>query len=123
MLRYHEKINFPKEDIKKLQKFNDNMNIKSFSFSSHCLENIKYRAIDLTKVLEYIKNDVEFNKEDIFEYYKDNIEEIEKACYRIEYDNKNDLILVMGKDKKIITIYFNEKEDNHETLKKELYNK
>ena len=119
MNRYNKKVYFPEEDREELKRFNDRINRQNFSFSVHCLDNIKYRAIDIEKVVKFVKDIEVFNMPDIFEYYKDN--EIEKCCYRIEYDNMNDIILVLSKYKKIVTIYFNQKEDKHFTLNKKAY--
>jgi len=119
MLRYNKKIYFPQEDSESLKAFNNRINRGNFSFSSHCLDNLKYRSIDMQEVLQHIKNIASFYINDIFEYYKDN--EIEKACYRLPYNKNNDVILVVSKYKKIITIYFNSTEDKHSTLDKKLY--
>ena len=116
MKRYHKNVYFKHE--KELKEFNANMNIKKWKYSSHALKNLQYRAIDNLSILKFIRN-IELNQKDVFEYYElDN--RIIKACYRIKYIH-SDIILVLSKDKKIITIYLNSKEDNHSTLKTELY--
>jgi len=119
MNRYHKKIFFPVSD--ELKNFNDDILKKQFSYSKHCLDNLKYRFINNKEVLLYIKN-CTLNYADIFEYYKEN-NIIIKACYRINYKNNLDFIIVIDKNKTIITIYLNNKTDEHETLKQEIYNK
>jgi len=116
MLRFHKDIYFP--DIVKIEKLNELLNKKSWKFSSHCLENLKYRAIDNASILNHIKN-LKLDAKNVFEYYLFG-NEIEKLCYRIPYSH-SDIILVVSRYKSIITIYLNSKNDNHETLKKELY--
>jgi len=116
MERYHKNVYF--EHTKKLKEFNANMNIKKWKYSSHALKNLQYRAIDNIAVLKHIRS-LKLDTKDIFEYYTIN-NEIQKACYRIAYKH-SDIILVLSKDKKIITIYLNSKNDNHSTLKTELY--
>jgi len=116
MERYHKNVYF--KHTKELKEFNANMNIKNWKYSIHALKNLQYRAIDNLSILKFIKGLV-LNEKDIFEYYTIN-NEIQKACYRIAYKH-SDIILVLSKDKKIITIYLNSKNDNHSTLKTELY--
>lgn len=115
MKRYHRKIYFP--HLKEIETFTENLNQSEFSYSKHCLDNIKYRLIDIEKTLYFIKY-LKLNSESAFEYYKGDI--IEKVCYRVEFNNMA-LILVISKDKKIITLYINSQNDNHETLKENLY--
>ncbi len=114
--RFHKDIYFP--DKTKVYKLSHMLNKKSWSFSSHCLENLKYRAFDNAKILQYIR-DSKLRPEWIFEYYILG-GEIQKICYRIPYSH-SDIILVVSRDKHIITVYLNSKNDNHETLNKNLY--
>jgi hypothetical protein len=82
---------------------------------------LKYRAIDLESLLLFVK-DVKLNDNQLFEYYADEkSREIIKACYRISWLNDIDIILCLEKDKKIISIWLNSKEDKHETLRDFLY--
>ena len=117
MYRYHRKIYFP--HIDKLRELNNKLNIKAWKYSVHALENVKYRIADIENMLNFIKN-ITLEENQIFEYYK-LYNNIEKLCYRIAYDNTFDIVLVLSNDKSIITIYLNNKDDNHDTLKKELY--
>ena len=117
MKRYHKKVYFPHE--KELILFNNNLNNISFKYSKHCLENLKYRLIDIEKALIFISK-LELDYNNIFEYYiLDN--QIIKVCYRIKYNDELDLILVLSNEKNIITIYINSSIDKHETLNKNLY--
>ena len=117
MYRYHKKIYFP--DIKKLQVLNDKLNMYNWQYSKHAIDNLQYRSIDINAILMFIKN-IKLKYDNIFEYYvKD--DNIIKVCYRINFNNYTDLILVLNKYKKIITIYLNNKDDKHYTLKRELY--
>ena len=116
MKRYHKKVYFPENNG--LKEFNNTLNALNWKYSTHCLENLKHRVIDVEDLLLYVK-DLSLKFEDIFEYYEDKI--IEKACYRIHYKGSIDIILVVNQIKSIITIYINDSEDKHYTLKKELY--
>jgi hypothetical protein len=123
MQRYHKKIYFPDNDNKDLIELINELNQEDYSFSIHCLDNIKDRLSQEQQkdLLLKLKNTV-LNKDKIFEYYKEN-NIITKICLRDNFDNRNDYVLVLSKDKNIITIYLNVKEDEHFTLKEGLYNK
>jgi hypothetical protein len=117
MNRYHIKLGF--NHISQLRDLTEQLNLKNWGYSEHCLDNLKYRAIDLRAVLLFVKG-IKLNFDQIFEYYS-NDKNIVKLCYRISYDNLQDIILVVTPEKKIITIYINSANDLHDTLKKELY--
>ena len=120
MNRYHIKLGFDQSHIKGLQDITEQLNNRDFSYSDHCLDNLKYRFLDLKGILLFIKG-IELKVENIFEYYAEELKVI-KLCYRITYNNLQDIILIITPDKKIITIYINSANDLHDTLKKELYN-
>lgn len=121
MLRYHKDVYFTKELKSKIIDFTENLNLLNWGYSKHCLENIKYRLADLKNALIFIKG-ITLYPENVFEVYQDfSNGKIIKACYRINFNSLQDLILVMAEDKTIITIYINSREDKHITLKKELY--
>ena len=73
----------------------------------------------LEKTLYMLKN-LKVSYSDIFEYYH-NGQYINKIACRIQYDDMEDIILLISNTKKLITLYFNNKNDNHKTLKTELY--
>jgi hypothetical protein len=121
MLRYHKDVYMNPGHFKGLQTFTDRLNWLKWGYSGHCLENLKYRAIDLESILKYIR-DLKLESGQIFEYYiNDLTNEPEKVCYRVAYNPGIDLVLVINQYKEIITIYINSANDKHETLKKELY--
>lgn len=120
MNRYHVKCYIPEADKKRLEIFTSQLNILKWTYTDHCIDNLKYRTIKLEDILLYIK-DLKLRHEDIFEYYTNESGYIIKLCYRIPYTENTDLILVIGSDKNIITIYINEKNDTHITLNKNLY--
>jgi hypothetical protein len=120
MLRYHKAVYTEPGHWQRLADFTEKLNGFNWLYNKHCLENIRYRAIDIEGLLLYIK-DIRLEAGAIFEYYLTDKGEVDRACYRITYNNGLDIILVMGEDKEIITIYLNSKDDLHYTLKKELY--
>jgi hypothetical protein len=121
MQRYHIKTGFKPDDILRLKEFTNKLNHLVWSYTGHCLDNLKYRAIDIEAVLRFIKG-AKLDYSYIFEYYS-NDDKIIKVCYRIKYNNGIDLILVIGEHKQIITIYYNSNNDNHLTLKKYIYSR
>lgn len=122
MLRYHKKVYTDIKDIVRLKAFTDYLNGLTWQYTSHTLDNIKSRAIDIEGLLKFIKSII-LKDDDIFEFYLDDLtRDIIKVCYRINY-GIYDIILVLNSEKSIITIYLNSVGDNHNTLKTELYNK
>ena len=119
-MRYHKKIYFPDSAENQLQTFTDKLNGLGWAYSKHCLANLQYRALDIQGILTYIKG-LELNAGAIFEFYTDDKGGILKACYRVSYNKNIDLILVINKDKRLITIYLNSANDLHYTLKENLY--
>ena len=123
MLRFHKKVFTEPEHWQKLSILTEQLNDMQWTHSEHCLDNIKYRIIDIEDILRFIKGII-LKPYHIFEYYiDDKTREPEKICYRVDYNNDIDLILVISKTKNLITIYINSKDDNHETLKIYLYEK
>ena len=120
MNRYHVKVYIPQNDKFELGIFTEIIDNMSWRYTTHTLDNLKYRTIDIKSVLYCIKMYI-LNTDDIFEYYKDDAGNIIKVCYRIHYTAGTDLILVISDKKEIITIYTNERNDDHITLNKNLY--
>ena len=122
MKRYHKKVYLPSDSRKKLQGFTDKLNSMNWRYTRHTLDNLKYRAINLQEILNFVKG-LKLEAKNIFEFYASDTGNIIKACYRVEFSQGVDIILVVGYNKEIITIYSNIKEDEHITLKKEIYTK
>lgn len=120
-MRYHQKIYFPKKYNIQLCTLTNTINELEWRYTSHALDNIKNRACNIEEILLFIKNITLFVNQ-IFEYYTD-VNFITKICYRVPYNKNLDLILVIGEGKKLITIYYNAKEDEHFTLNQALYTK
>lgn len=119
MNRYHIKIGFRPEHLNLLKDLNNKLNELNWIYSEHCLDNLKYRIIDLENLLRFIK-EIKLDCNNIFEYYSEG-QEIIKICYRINYNKNLDIILVLTPDKKIVTIYINSIGDLHYTLKENIY--
>lgn len=123
MDRYHIKTGFNINHIDILLSLTMIYNTLNWHYTPHCIDNIKNRFMEIDKLLLFIKN-LKLDYSQIFEYYYNDISNtIEKICYRINYLKYIDIILVIGNNKNIITIYTNSVNDKHITLKTELYNK
>jgi len=120
MKRYHKKVYFPEDSKENLETFTEILNGKKWKYTTHTLDNLKCREIDMTSVLLFISQ-LQLDSRDIFEYYTNDTGDIIKVCYRAVYGQNTDLILVMAQDKTIVTIYSNITGDNHITLKQDLY--
>jgi hypothetical protein len=109
----------------KLELFNNNLKIKlaCISISNHAFERIKEKCplIGEYNVIKWIYKQT-LKAKDIIEYYEDNGEVI-RAVYKIPYNMRLNMALVVDKDYHIVTLYFNNKYDNHATLNKDLYEK
>ena len=125
MKRYHREVYTEAKHWERLGALTEAFNNMRWQYTGHCLDHIKTsgRVIDIEGLLRYIKG-VKLEAGQIFEYYLDDKgEEIIKVCYRLPYIKDIDLILILGEEKQIITIYINSREDKHYTLKKELYSR
>jgi len=120
-MRYHKDVFFPQEAKDKLITFVYRLNKMEWQYTPHCCDNIRLRVLDMEQLLYYIKNDLQLDVEQIFEFYTNGQDKVTKACFRIDYNKVYDLILVVGNQKEIVTIYINSKNDKHDTLKRELY--
>jgi len=118
-MRYHKEVYIPQQDTTKLKALTNTLNNKSWKYSKHCLDNLKYRVISQEDILYFIKA-LKLQEDNIFEYYTEN-NNIIKVCYRISYINSLDIILVVSDKKELVTIYINTADDKHETLDKNLY--
>lgn len=122
--RYHKEVGFDKKHqqqlIDLLHKFNET---KRYGRTTHAFHRLNER-FDYVSILNYLANKVEFHYGQVFEYYTDK-EVISKICFKIEYRTSpyetQDLILVLTRDKDIVTLYINASGDNHSTLKRQLY--
>lgn len=113
-IKYHKSIYFPIENHDRLKNFNNIINSLDFRFSCHAKQAIKERIYNLEYFYNFIK-DLKFNVDDVFEYIIIDYN-IEKAVYRIKYNENQDIVFALGKDKMIITLYFNNRADKHYTL-------
>jgi len=120
-MRYHKNVYFSDKHKEDLIKLTYILNNKPFRYTSHCLDNTHLRVMNLEQLLYFIKNELKLNSEDVFEFYTDGAGSIFKLCYRFTYSNTYDIIMVIGLNKEIITLYVNTINDKHNTLDKNIY--
>ena len=118
---YHKNIKFEHEKLLKLflNIQNARLNNGGLFFSLHAKDRIKERVENLEYCLSFFHS-LKLNYKDIIEYTFIN-GDIEKALFRVAYNNEKDVALVINKHGKICTLYFNNKNDTHETLNKKVY--
>lgn len=120
-MRYHKDVFFPEEHHQRLNELVEKFNSKKrFGRTDHAVDRLKER-FDYIGILNFLANNIKFRFENIFEYYVNENKKIVKICFKLHYDAVRDLIIILTANKDIVTLYVNNKGDNHKTLKKELY--
>lgn len=117
--RFHTRYGFPTGSDGKLYRLCESFNKASnLTFSIHAREKLDKRS-DAQRIRDHITT-LEFNPEQVFEFYRDT-RGVSKACFRVPYSLKEDMTIVVSRELLIVTIYFNRKGDNHETLNPKIY--
>ena len=120
MNRYHKQLGFNQDDLIELknicQRFNDS---DTFSKTEHALDMLQQR-FDFMKVLGFLKDQMTFNLDDMFEYYTEE-GKVSKVVFRVKYTETEDIIIVLARNKRIITAYINNSSDHHKTLDPKQY--
>ena len=121
MNRYHYKVYFPPNADEMLEAFTEEINTQPFRLTAHSFKNIDLRGgwTAQQELVEDMKS-LELDSESVFEFYTSG-GQIVKACYRVEWSESKDIILVVGRGKTIVTMYFNSANDKHSTLNKGNY--
>jgi len=120
MKRYHRDLGIPEEYKSRLEFLSDKFNkSKRFGRTKHSFHRLNQR-FDYASIINFLANKIEFKAEDIFEIYTYN-GAVQKVCYRMDYVDNKVLIIVLDKNKNLVTLYLNEKTNTHNRLNKELY--
>lgn len=112
MLKYHKEIGFYPCHVAEVKAILKAFEYKRLTFSRHGLQELmnEVEAVNIGKFLK----DYTFTFENVFEIaISQGI--LEKIGFRISF-NEFDLICILSRDKSIITIWTNKKEDQHFTL-------
>lgn len=119
-MRYHYITGFKPADRPKLKQRAVYLNGLPYIWTAHAKSQMLNRVWDYNLLRESMRRKLEYNN--IIEYYTDNEGQyILKTVHRLQYSDKQDLIIILNSQKEIITCYLNNKDDHHNTLKKELY--
>ena len=117
--KYHKDIGFLPCHIAEAQFLIKDLQYRKISFSSHALQSLKDEA-EAVKIGQYILQ-YTLNFQDVFELaiYDG---KIEKMGFRISFNNR-DIIFILTREKRIVTLWTNAKEDCHYTLNTNKYEK
>lgn len=127
--RYHKDIFFPVWYETSLENFIGKISESGpISFSYHSVGKMisyvgEYGTVLWKKFSKIITNNV-LDKQKIFEFYSDANTEVKKACFRYPIENLPvDLIMVISDTGVVITVYLTNREDNHESMNRNLYDR
>lgn len=116
MSLYHFEIGFPHNTEKNIKKIGKVTNVEYLFHAKRAAMNDRYGIIDLPDT-------VNLSTSKIIEVEIIN-NKVKKVVFRIPYDKKFDLVLVMNiPDLSIRTVWFNSKTDKYKTLDKSKYDK
>ena len=119
MNRYHRALEG--FDSARIDLFSNALTGKRFVFSKHFYSQVAFRLSEAEqRQLATLLYNIILHGADCFEYYTE-AEQIVKACYRLPFNAKDDIILVVSNTKSVITAYTNAVGDNHATLQGERY--
>lgn len=112
MQKYHKDIGFLPCHIADAKGLIADLKWRKLSFSGHSLQELGQEA-EAVKIGQFLK-DYDLNLEDVFELaYNDG--KLEKIGFRVNL-GENDVIFILSREKRIITLWTNNKEDKHYTL-------
>lgn len=125
--RFHRDIHFPDWSEEVVSDFLQQIKRdKSLTFSLHSVDKTvdyvtAYGKVFWKRVKGLILN-FDFKFSDVFEFYSLG-KEIKKACIRVSTDKFPVDIVMVVSDKNIVTLYCINKDDDHKSLNKSLYEK
>lgn len=117
MEKYHKEIGFLPCHVKEAQTLIEALQGKRIAFSSHSLKELN-KEKDNVKIGQFLVNYC-LNWNDVFELAF-NAGKLEKIGFRANF-NEKDIVFILSRDKMIITLWTNNKNDGHFTLNKNNY--
>lgn len=111
--RYHKSVFFPPGIEDKLFSFTKKLNYSEWTYTDHALDRLSEETRH-KKIKEFLKS-VWLDPEWIFEIYVGKTD-IKKVCFRCSYSEEEDLIIVVTDEKSLVTLYFNDVGDLHDTM-------
>lgn len=111
--RYHKSVFFPPGIENDLFFFTRKLNYRIWEFTDHALDRLSDEPREgvIKKFLDALWLDSDW----IFEVYLDK-DHIKKVCYRCSFSEDEDLILVVTDEKGLVTLYFNDVGDLHNSM-------
>lgn len=106
---FHFEIGFPKG-------LNTKLGVLKLTYTKHALRaanNDRYGYINLPDAIN--TNNAKAIEVEITGHH------VTKIVYRIDYNEKHDLVLVVGEACRVYTVWLNEKNDTHKTLDRTKY--
>ena len=121
MIRYNRAL--AEFDLAGVADFTRALNGKRFKFDEHFFMRLgqRFTLPEQAKVGLFLQS-LRLDAKDCFEYYRAE-GGIARAGYRMPFTDDKDLIIIVTKNKYILTVYTNYIWDNHATLNKAIYNK
>ena len=117
MVKYHKNIGFYPCHSAEVKELILSLNYRKIAFSSHSLIELQNeaQAVEIGKFL--LNYTLDFN--DVFELA---IDEgiIQKIGFRVNF-GENDIVFIINREKMVITLWTNDKNDIHKTLNVSLY--
>ena len=120
--RYHRTVFYPLTHKRDLQVFCNDVNVLEWQYSRHALDRMSglVDMAELKGIGDYI-NRLRLRPDNIFEYYLDDEGVMDRACYRVKYSLDHDLIIIVSRNKYLVTVYLNKVDDDHITLNRGQY--
>jgi len=118
MVKYHKNIGFYPCHEAEAKSLIASLFYRKIAFSSHAVNELMVEP-QAEKIGRYLYL-YTLNFDDIFEIVID-AGIIQKMGFRIKFDENRDIIFIMNREKMVITLWTNDKNDIHKTLKKDLY--
>lgn len=116
LLRYHRNIFFPNTFEEDVKSFLEEINKNNWRFGFHSIRKLLQVNKDISNTILKKIYRYRIQIEDIFEVYYISGGGISRVCMRISLTDQDDLILVVDKEKVIVTMYINSKTDKHDSL-------
>lgn len=112
MEKYHVSIGFKDCHIKEAQALIDTLQEQKIRFSIHSLQELGQER-EAVKIGRFLL-DYDLNLNDVFELAY-NAGKLEKLGFRANF-GEIDVIFILSREKRVITLWTNKKEDKHFTL-------
>ena len=112
MQKYHKDIGFLPCHVADAKGLINDLKWRKISFSRHSLKSLS-DELEAVKIGRFLI-DYDLNLNDVFELAY-NAGKLEKIGFRVNF-GENDIVFILSREKRIITLWTNKKEDCHYTL-------